>query len=181
MICREGKVAGGSFLFGLVLQLLGVSENGEKLALLLSESIFTSVYWLFLLYALVLIFVLSISFKSNDFQVMQMMRYSSNNPLIPISIFQIAIRAGLLGYLFGISLYISFIFDVCYRSFGIYLGFLTIFHFSEYFVISISNPESLSLDSFILNHSVQYGLAAALSWVEFFTEVYFYPGESSPK
>lgn len=53
------------------------------------------------------------------------------------------------------------------------------FHFSEYFVISISNPQSLSLDSFMLTHSLQYGLAALLSWTEFFTEVYFYPGESS--
>lgn len=45
-------------------------------------------------------------------------------------------------------------------------------------MISISNPQSLSLDSFMLTHSVQYGIAAALSWSEFFVEVYFYPGES---
>lgn len=62
-----------------------------------------------------------------------------------------------------------------YKSFGIYFAFLTIFHFSEYLFISLSHPKSLSLDSFMLNHSIQYELAAILSWVEYFTEVYFYP------
>lgn len=75
-------------------------------------------------------------------------------------------------------MFITFTLEDRYKSFGIYGAFLTIFHFSEYFVISISNPQSLSLDSFMLTHSLQYGLAAALSWAEFFTEAYFYPGES---
>lgn len=75
-------------------------------------------------------------------------------------------------------MFITFTLDEKYKSFGIYLAFLTIFHFSEYFVISISNPQSLSLDSFMLTHSIQYGIAAVLSWTEFFVEVYFYPGES---
>lgn len=69
MICREGKVSAASFIFSLVTQLFGVSEYGEKLALLISESIFTSIYSLSTLYFLVLVFVLSISFKSKDFQV----------------------------------------------------------------------------------------------------------------
>jgi protein-S-isoprenylcysteine O-methyltransferase len=65
--------------------------------------------------------------------------------------------------------------DDKYKSFGIYLGFLTFFHFSEYLAISLSHPESLTLDSFMLNHSIQYELAAVISWVEFFVEVHFYP------
>lgn len=62
-----------------------------------------------------------------------------------------------------------------YKSFGIYLAFLTIFHFSEYLFISISHPQSLSLDSFMLNHSLQYEIAAISSWIEFFVEVYYFP------
>lgn len=62
-----------------------------------------------------------------------------------------------------------------YKSFGIYFAFLTMFHFSEYLFISLSHPQSLTLDSFMLNHSLQYEIAAIISWVEFFTEVYFYP------
>lgn len=69
MICREGKVSAVSFVVSLLTQLFGVSEYGEKLALLLSESIFTSIYSLFLLYFIALVFILSIAFKSKDFQV----------------------------------------------------------------------------------------------------------------
>lgn len=69
MICREGKVSFASFTLSLSTQLFGVSEYGERLALLLSESIFTSIYSLFLLYFIVLVLALSICFKSKDFQV----------------------------------------------------------------------------------------------------------------
>ena len=37
------------------------------------------------------------------------------------------------------------------------------------------NPESLSTDSFLLNHSVEYGLAAVMSWLEFGVEAYLFP------
>lgn len=62
-----------------------------------------------------------------------------------------------------------------YKSFGIYLAFLTIFHYSEYLVISIAHPQSLNIDSFMLNHSLQYEIAAISSWIEFFVEVYYFP------
>jgi protein-S-isoprenylcysteine O-methyltransferase len=97
------------------------------------------------------------------------------NPIPFIHFFQIAIRAAFLGYLFGISLFIIFTMNEKYKSFGIYLAFLTVFHYSEYLIISITHPQSLSLDSFMLNHSIQYGLAALISWAEFFVEVYYYP------
>ncbi|XP_022111333.1 protein-S-isoprenylcysteine O-methyltransferase-like isoform X2 [Acanthaster planci] len=59
--------------------------------------------------------------------------------------------------------------------FGWYLCVLGFFHFSEYFSTSIYNYESLSVDSFLLNHSVAYVLAAVSSWCEFFLELYFFP------
>lgn len=69
MICREGKVSGLSFLLATLVQQFGVSEYGEKLALLISESVFESIYALIVLYFIILVFVLTISFKSKDFQV----------------------------------------------------------------------------------------------------------------
>lgn len=69
MICREGKVSALSFLLSLATQQFGVSEYGEKLALLISESVFESIYALVVLYFIILVFVLTISFKSKDFQV----------------------------------------------------------------------------------------------------------------
>lgn len=80
-----------------------------------------------------------------------------------------------MGYFFGIALFIIFTMNEKYKSFGIYLAFLTMFHFSEYLAISISHPQSLTLDSFMLNHSLQYEIAAISSWVEFFVEVYYFP------
>jgi protein-S-isoprenylcysteine O-methyltransferase len=62
-----------------------------------------------------------------------------------------------------------------FKSFGIYFAFLSMFHFSEYFFIALSHPQSLTTDSFMLNHSLQYEIAAIASWAEFFTEVYFFP------
>lgn len=53
---------------------------------------------------------------------------------------------------------------------------LSLFHYSEYLVTAINNPRSLSLDSFLLNHSFEYNLAALSSWVEFTLEKLFFPG-----
>lgn len=69
MICRETKISALSFLLSLFVQQFGVSEYGEKIALHLNESIFTSIYSLSLLYFIVLVIILGISFKSKDFQV----------------------------------------------------------------------------------------------------------------
>lgn len=80
MICREGKVSALSFLLSLATQQFGVSEYGEKLALLISESIFESIYALIILYFIILVFVLTISFKSKDFQV-RVTVYSCNSSL----------------------------------------------------------------------------------------------------
>lgn len=59
-----------------------------------------------------------------------------------------------------------------------YMCSLSFFHYSEYLVTAIINPHSLSLDSFLLNHSVEYTLAAASSWVEFIVEKLTVPGGS---
>lgn len=54
---------------------------------------------------------------------------------------------------------------------------LSLFHYSEYLVTAINNPRSLSLDSFLLNHSFEYNLAALSSWVEFTLEKLLVPGQ----
>ncbi|XP_012577504.1 PREDICTED: protein-S-isoprenylcysteine O-methyltransferase [Condylura cristata] len=52
---------------------------------------------------------------------------------------------------------------------------LSLFHYSEYLVTAVNNPKSLSLDSFLLNHSLEYTVAALSSWVEFTLENIFWP------
>jgi PREDICTED: similar to prenylcysteine carboxylmethyltransferase, partial len=52
---------------------------------------------------------------------------------------------------------------------------LSFFHFSEYFCLSIIKPKTLNLDSFLLNHSLQYNVTLALGVTEYLIEVYFFP------
>lgn len=51
------------------------------------------------------------------------------------------------------------------------------FHFSEYIMTSIIRPQTLSIDSFLLNHSKAYAIAAVASWIEFFIELWLVPGK----
>ena len=59
--------------------------------------------------------------------------------------------------------------------FGTYLCILSMSHFLEYAVTGITNPSNLSTDSFLLNHSLYYWIAAVASWIEYFVEYYFLP------
>ncbi|CAL2029840.1 unnamed protein product [Caenorhabditis brenneri] len=60
-----------------------------------------------------------------------------------------------------------------------YFLFLFLFHFSEFIFTALTNRRSLRPDSFLLNHSVGYWLAAGLSWVEFLIEAWAFPGMKS--
>jgi len=66
-----------------------------------------------------------------------------------------------LGLAFLVGLFLS------NSPFGIYLCFLSLFHFSEYIATGLGNPQNLSFDSYLVNHSLQYGLAMLVSWVEY--------------
>ncbi|KRZ77769.1 Protein-S-isoprenylcysteine O-methyltransferase [Trichinella papuae] len=59
--------------------------------------------------------------------------------------------------------------------FGWYLCVLSTFHFTEFIAIAVCSDDTLSIDSFLLNHSVEYWLAAILSWMEYFVEYYYFP------
>ncbi|KAM6924554.1 protein-S-isoprenylcysteine O-methyltransferase [Xenentodon cancila] len=89
-------------------------------------------------------------------------------------LYKVAVRAGFLGVTFGCGLIISFS-ETTWTHFGWYMCSLSFFHYSEYLVTAIINPRSLSLDSFLLNHSVEYTLAAVSSWVEFTVEKLMVP------
>ncbi|NXB79104.1 ICMT methyltransferase, partial [Donacobius atricapilla] len=94
--------------------------------------------------------------------------------VLPSLCLQIAVRACFLGFAFGCGLLLS-AGRSAWRHFGWYMCSLSLFHYSEYLVTAINNPRSLSLDSFLLNHSFEYNLAALSSWVEFTLEKLFFP------
>uniref|UniRef100_A0A1I7U5R7 Protein-S-isoprenylcysteine O-methyltransferase n=1 Tax=Caenorhabditis tropicalis TaxID=1561998 RepID=A0A1I7U5R7_9PELO len=57
-----------------------------------------------------------------------------------------------------------------------YFFFLFTFHFTEFVFTALTNRRSLRPDSFLLNHSVGYWLAAGISWIEFLIEAWLFPG-----
>ncbi|KDR16214.1 protein-S-isoprenylcysteine O-methyltransferase isoform X1 [Zootermopsis nevadensis] len=89
--------------------------------------------------------------------------------------FQVAIRAAFIGFIFSVGLFLADLAPPSYHVFGWYMCFMSFFHYSEFLMIALTNPRTLSLDSFILNHSIEYGVAAFASWVEFFIERWIFP------
>lgn len=99
------------------------------------------------------------------------------NFILKISSFlQVAIRALFLGYAFGIGILVLISAPPSWQVFGIYMTVLASFHYSEFLAIAWTNPATLSIDSFILNHSIAYGVAASLSWIEFLIERHYFHG-----
>ncbi|CAK1551378.1 unnamed protein product [Leptosia nina] len=88
--------------------------------------------------------------------------------------YEIAIRSAFLGSVLALGLYLTS-FDAVWRAFGLYIMALSIFHFSEFFAVAVTNRQTLTIDSFILNHSIQYWVAAVASWIEMAIESYFFP------
>ncbi|KAI1309350.1 Protein-S-isoprenylcysteine O-methyltransferase [Halotydeus destructor] len=100
--------------------------------------------------------------------------YASSGRKPPI--YQISWRATFLGQAFGFGLLWYLRSSPSWSPFGIYACILSFFHFSEYVTTAMINPRKVKLDSFLLNHSREYGLAAVGSWIEFLVERHFFPG-----
>ncbi|XP_002737258.1 protein-S-isoprenylcysteine O-methyltransferase-like [Saccoglossus kowalevskii] len=90
--------------------------------------------------------------------------------------FQIAIRACFLGVVFALGVIVTLLAVSNWTVFGWYLCVLSFFHFSEYVCTSLYNAKSLSLQSFLLDHSLAYHIAAMASWVEYTLQAVLLPG-----
>jgi len=97
--------------------------------------------------------------------------------LIPLMILAILFKDYILEYvtalclgclfLYGVSNCISISPTITFSPFYLYISVLSFFHWSEYQVTGIGNPSSLSWDSFLINHSIQYWAAMLASWLEY--------------
>ena len=95
--------------------------------------------------------------------------------IIDVKIVQVIFIAHSLGLVFSLGALIV-VSDYHFFSFGWYMMAMSFFHCSEYVTTAIFNASTLSLDSFLINHSREYGVAAIASWVEFWIEYYLFPG-----
>lgn len=149
----EGKISLFSFLLGFnVLMISGLASYIDAV---------TDQYWLVLVCAYGTVAALLV------FRL-----YTGYN-------LQIAIRGYFLGLVFAMS--ITLILSTSsYRLFGWYLAVLSFFHWSEYFATAATNPRNLTLNSYLLDHSTEYHIAAFGSFVEYTVEWYFFPDLKRP-
>ncbi|KAI8335043.1 Isoprenylcysteine carboxyl methyltransferase family-domain-containing protein [Chlamydoabsidia padenii] len=88
----------------------------------------------------------------------------------------IALYGFVLGILCGGGLIYALVSDTTWPpQMGYFLCALALFHFLEYLATALFNPDKLSLDSFLINHSPHYHAAHAASLIEFIVEYYFFP------
>ena len=92
-----------------------------------------------------------------------------------LPIVKVVLCAHFLGTVFAVGM-LSMSSGQTFSWFGFYAMAIAFFHFSEYVLTSMYNPHTLSIDSFLLNHSKEYVIAAMMSWVEYWLEYYFFPG-----
>ncbi|KAH8405337.1 hypothetical protein KR222_005809 [Zaprionus bogoriensis] len=152
MLCYEGRVSLYCFLVTAGLVLL---PSVPQIYYGIVPNVWGAILWGPVLYYALINMVIRFVLRNNDFQV--------------------AIRASFLGFTMAVSVLVICFAPTRWQQFGVYGCFMSFFHYSEFLVIAWANPRTLTLDSFMLNHSVHYGLAAAASWVEFLLEIFLLP------
>nr|CAB3255184.1 protein-S-isoprenylcysteine O-methyltransferase-like [Phallusia mammillata] len=96
------------------------------------------------------------------------------------TLFQIIWRSYVLGLVLTIGINTVLLAPELFFSTGLYLCVISFFHMSEYIATAFYNPSSLTLDSFIINHSREFNAALLLSFVEHLILMYFIPGMKMP-
>lgn len=94
-------------------------------------------------------------------------------------LYDIAVRGLGLGLFFSFS-WILITSNYSFQLFGWYCVALAFFHWSEYFTTACYNPKTLSIHSYLLDHSTEYHIAAVGSLCEFAIEWYFFPEYKQP-
>lgn len=80
-----------------------------------------------------------------------------------------ALAGVLVGGIFATGLMCS-LFCPSIRQFALYAMFVAVFHFLEFLMVALFHPETLTFDSWLLNHSSAYRLAMLASVLEFWLE-----------
>lgn len=183
MLCRDGTVSLLCFIVASFISLF--PEFLSKLGLDIYASYFANVWLLHGVQYIVINALAFLAFRDFSYQVSISLSLLSILYCLSILylqfyiqnisfIFKVAVRALFLGYVFGIGILVIITAPLSWQMFGIYMTVLATFHYSEFLAIAWANPATLSIDSFILNHSIIYGIAASVSWLEFFIERYYF-------
>ena len=85
---------------------------------------------------------------------------------------QVIVTSQFLGAVFAVG-FIMACFSRSFISLGLYMMVMAVFHFSEFHVIAVYNPGTLSFTSFVLTW--RYCVGMVVSWVEYLLEYMIYP------
>eukprot|EP01100_Stratorugosa_tubuloviscum_P013221 TRINITY_DN6509_c3_g1_i1.p1 TRINITY_DN6509_c3_g1~~TRINITY_DN6509_c3_g1_i1.p1 ORF type:complete len:254 (-),score=94.22 TRINITY_DN6509_c3_g1_i1:111-872(-) len=101
-------------------------------------------------------------------------KQSSNSPSFKgeRSLGLIALNGVVIGILFGLGIGLLF-FSNRFFDLGIFLIFLSNFHFIEFLFAATYHPNTVSVDSFMFNHSTSFSIAMSAAFIEYFIESYF--------
>ncbi|XP_027196727.2 protein-S-isoprenylcysteine O-methyltransferase-like isoform X2 [Dermatophagoides pteronyssinus] len=91
------------------------------------------------------------------------------------SVFSFGLHLAVVGYLYDNQSSLSPI----YHSFGLYLMILSFFHYGEFQSTSLinNNNNSITIQAFLLDNSIEYHLAIAISLTEFCIESWYFPNQ----
>ncbi|XP_039271120.2 uncharacterized protein LOC120345655 [Styela clava] len=89
--------------------------------------------------------------------------------------FSIFWRSYGIGGVFLLGLALIFHGPQQFLAFGLYLCIVAFFHISEYLATALFNPSTLTLESFLINHSFAYNLAHLLCVIEYVAWCWLYP------
>ena len=97
-----------------------------------------------------------------------------------VGILRVSLGALLIGTLFGLHVGLFFMSIVMGKwwllQWCLYVFVLLTFHYLEFLTTAAFKPRDVSFESYLLFHSVPYVIAASASWVEFWIELWLFPG-----
>jgi protein-S-isoprenylcysteine O-methyltransferase len=89
-------------------------------------------------------------------------------------------RVALLALVLGVASGFHFCLLILTSSYtlqiwSLYSILICVYHWSEFLVTCYHHPHSATFDSFLVNQSLEFGIAIVVSWIEFWLEVWLIP------
>lgn len=98
---------------------------------------------------------------------------SDREKLLDNPLSEVSATAFILGSIFGLSTTLAFF--LIFKPLYIYVAFVALFHFLEYYITSKYQPSKVTADSFLINNGLEYLMAHSLALVETMLELYLFP------
>lgn len=126
--------------------------------------------------AVMLDYLVDLLDKSNHILLVEHAPNRVNHNHSSVITMKVILHSALLGVMFttGMSFVQNQELEQHFVPLGFYLLLLSTFHFTEYFVTSLTNPSTLTISSFLIDQSSAYVFAISTSFIEYLLEAYLF-------